>query len=150
MDSCFAGRVYRFGEDIGIGKTLSENPSLKLVLQRYETDSLKRRAAEYLIENLPYHGGFRAEQMEPYLKMYELFGTGELTIEEVQDSVRKLYGSVSSRQVQGVCDLTLSSEFLIDNIEWAFKVWNEQPWGKMSLSRISANTSCPTGLPTNR
>lgn len=114
-------------------KTLSENPSLKLVLQRYETDSLKRRAAEYLIENLPYHGGFQAEQMEPYLKMYELFGTGELTIEEVQDSVRKLYGSVSSRQVQGVSDLTLSSEFLIDNIEWAFKVWNEQPWGKKCL-----------------
>lgn len=124
-------------------KTLSENPSLKLVLQRYETDSLKRRAAEYLIENLPYHGGFQAEQMEPYLKMYELFGTGELTIEEVQDSVRKLYGSVSSRQVQGVSDLTLSSEFLIDNIEWAFKVWNEQPWGK----NVSFTDFCEYILP---
>lgn len=124
-------------------KTLSENPSLKLVLQRYETDSLKRRAAEYLIENLPYHEGFRAEQIEPYLKMYELFGTGELTIEEVQDSVRKLYGSVSSRQVQGVSDLTLSSEFLIDNIEWAFKVWNEQPWGK----NVSFTDFCEYILP---
>lgn len=26
MDSCFAGRVYRFGEDIGIGKDAVRKP----------------------------------------------------------------------------------------------------------------------------
>lgn len=26
--------------------------------------------------------------------------------------------------------MTVDSAFLVNHIEWAFKVWREQPWGK--------------------
>ena len=74
-----------------INKVLKVNPSLEKVLHKYSSDSLKYLAAKFLIENLDSHYGYSEEQIKPYLKMYELFGTGKLSIEEAEDSVKKLY-----------------------------------------------------------
>ena len=101
-------------------KALKENPALTTVLQRYESDSLKHLAAVFLIENLTYHSGCPKEQIEPYLKLYELFGTTQLSLEETYDSVRSMYGKINTEDAIPVSDLHLSSDFLIDNIEWAF------------------------------
>ncbi|WP_373837380.1 hypothetical protein [Bacteroides heparinolyticus] len=111
-------------------KVLVKNPSLSLVLQRYESDSLKYRAAEYLIENIYDHYGYKEECIAPYLKLYELFGTGRMSIEAVQDSVRRLYGKIDIRRARIESDIYISPDYLFENIEWAFKVWREQPWGK--------------------
>lgn len=124
-------------------KALKENPALTTVLQRYESDSLKHLAAVFLIENLTYHSGCPKEQIEPYLKLYELFGTTQLSLEETYDSVRSMYGKINTEDAIPVSDLHLSSDFLIDNIEWAFKVWEEQPWGK----NVSFTDFCEYILP---
>ncbi len=109
---------------------IKENPQLGEVLKRYEADTLKLRAAEFLIENLPYYCSYEGEQVEHYQKQFELYGTGLYTPGEVQDSIRKMYGRINLRKSTVKPDLELPAGFLIDNIEWAFKVWNEQPWGK--------------------
>ncbi|WP_291529098.1 discoidin domain-containing protein [Bacteroides sp. UBA939] len=109
---------------------IRENPQLQEVLKRYEADTLKLRAAEFLIMNLPYYYSFEGEQVEHYRKQFELFGTGLYTPGEVQDSIRKLYGHINLSSSTFKSDMELTPDFLIDNIEWAFKVREEQPWGK--------------------
>lgn len=113
-----------------VKEIVKENPQFKKVLQKYESDSLKRAAAEFLIANLPYHYSYERKDVEHFLKLYELYGTGLYTLEEVQDSVMKRYGRKDQSQLNTVSDLGISPDYLIDNIEWAFKVWTEQPWGK--------------------
>lgn len=130
-------------ESTTLEKALKENPSLAMVLQKYESDSLKHLAAEFLIENLTYHEGYSEEQIKPYLKLYELFGTGQLSLEETYDSVQRMYGRIDTEEAIPVSDLYLSSDFLINNIEWAFKVWEEQPWGK----NVSFTDFCEYILP---
>ena len=49
---------------------------------------------EFLIENLTYHEGYSEEQIKPYLKLYELFGAGQLSLEETYDSVQRMYGRI--------------------------------------------------------
>ena len=70
---------------------IKENPQLGEVLKRYEADTLKLRAVEFLIENLPYYCSYEGEQVEHYQKQFELYGTGLYTPGEVQDSIRKMY-----------------------------------------------------------
>lgn len=113
-----------------VNEIVEKKPLLKKVLQEYETDSLKRLAAEFLLENLPYYYSYEGESITSYLKLYELFGTGLYTLKEVQDSVRKLYGEIELGQLTAKSDMDISPDYLIENIEWAFKVWKEQPWGK--------------------
>lgn len=39
--------------------------------------------------------------------------------------------------------MTVDSAFLVNHIEWAFKVWREQPWGK----HVDFDTFCEYILP---
>ena len=47
---------------------LRENPGLRHVLQLYEGDSLKYKAALFLIDNLPYHQGVDSGDLRPMYK----------------------------------------------------------------------------------
>lgn len=109
---------------------INMNPRLSEVLQKYESDSLKQLAAEFLIINLPYYYSYEGVDMEHYMKLYEIFGAGLNTLEEVRDSVEKKYGNINFGQLITKSDVDISPEYLMNNIEWAFKVWKEQPWGK--------------------
>ena len=47
------------------------------------------------------------------------------------DSVRHMYGPLYLDSLQSYRDIeTVDSAYLCNNIEWSFKVWQEQPWGK--------------------
>lgn len=47
------------------------------------------------------------------------------------DSIRRMYGPFSLDSLQYCKDVvTVDSAYLCNNIDWAFKVWQEQPWGK--------------------
>lgn len=115
---------------LSVTEIVKQNLQLGEVLKKYESDTLKRMAAEFLIENLSYYYSYEGEQMENYMKVYELFGTGTYSLAEVQDSVGKRYGRIDFGRLKTKPDLEISPEYLIDNIEWAFKVRQEQPWGK--------------------
>lgn len=122
---------------------LTENPQLQRVLDHCKDDSLKYRAAVFLIENLPFHSTRDASSMDAQLKLYELHGTGRYTPQQVLDSVTKTYGRLNPRELKQKSDVNISPEYLIENIDWAFKVWREQPWGK----QIPFNLFCEYILP---
>lgn len=111
---------------------------LEKVLAKYSADpadSLKYEAAVFLIENMPYHSSHDDEHLDRY--MYDYYRilrevlSCELGAEVAVDSVQSLYGMADLSGVQTRKDIeTVDSAYLCDNIEWAFKVWREQPWGK--------------------
>ena len=110
--------------------TLAHNPRLAEVEERHADDPQWREAARFLLANLPYYYTYRASELEPHLKVYELFGSGALSLEEVQDSVRRLYGPAYPGTWTPVRDWDMDPALLVENMEWAFKVWREQPWGQ--------------------
>lgn len=111
-------------------KILKLNPALQRVLDCYRHDEEKLRAAEFLIDNLPYHEGVAYTDLEPQRLAYELFGTGKYTQFQARDSVIRRYGYWGVKNPYFQSDVYINPDYLIDNIDWAFKVWKEQPWGK--------------------
>lgn len=108
---------------------------LEKVLKYYRydlADSLKYKAACFLIENMPYYQYWEGQQCANYLTYYKLLkeniGTGTSS-ETLSDSIRRKYGSYKQPE-QKHDILEIDSGYLCNNIEWAFKVWHEQPWGK--------------------
>ena len=110
---------------------------LEKVLDRYSRapeDSLKYEAAVFLIENMPYYSYYEGEQLDNYLQYYPLL---RATLREKKspdvavDSIQKMYGPYSVRSLTRKRDIeTVDSTYLCNNIDWAFKVWREQPWGR--------------------
>ena len=111
--------------------------------QKNLADSLKYKAACFLIENMPYYSYTYGEELEEYKKYYAwLKGSHGKTPEEVVDSIIKTFGSIGKLDIK--YDLQeIDSAYLCSNIEWAFKVWREQPWGK----NISFDMFCENLLP---
>lgn len=123
---------------------------LEKVLFRYQidpADSLKYKAACFLIENMPYYTYYKGKQLDQYLTYYTLLqetrGLG-LSPQIVADSVRHMYGTLYLNSLQFYKDIeTVDSTYLCNNIEWSFKVWREQPWGK----NVSFEEFCEYILP---
>lgn len=126
-----------------IEEILEMNPALQQVLQRYASDSLKLKAAEFLIEHTSLYYSYKGDDMDHYLKQFELFGSGKYSSMEVVDSVRRKYGFINPYRSEMKPDTEISPDYLISNIEWAFKVWREQPWGK----NVSFDDFCEYILP---
>lgn len=120
------------------------------VIDRYSenpADSLRLRAAEFLIRNMPGHSYYKGELLENYLEYYPLLRKvkqAKLKPEVAVDSIVGKYGSFDMSQLEYLEDIgTVDSAYLCDNIEWAFKVWEEQPWGK----NVSFEDFCEYILP---
>lgn len=113
---------------------------LEKVLKHYSrnpADTLKLRAAEFLIENMP---GKYSEYMEGQwndLATVYLRWTSSSDKQMVLDTY-KLDEPVRKDDV-----VHITAEYLINNIEFAFKVWKEMPWGK----DISFDIFCEEILP---
>lgn len=120
-------------DDLHIALQLAgENrPELEKVLKHYAEDSLKQQAARFLIENMPYHYAYEGETLADYKKFYHAFASSRLSPAEVIDSLNRngIYFSPASLRIKYDIE-TVDSAFLVHNIDWAFKVWREQPWGK--------------------
>lgn len=82
--------VYTTREEI-----LRLNPKLSKVLNHYATDSVGLMAAEFLIDNLPYHEGVVCSDLSPLYLTYSLFGTGKYTQYESLDSAKRRFGTSS-------------------------------------------------------
>ena len=127
-----------------IKEILAVNPSLQQVLDYCQNDSLKYEAAKFLIENLPFYHSYSEKDMEAYLKVHEYYGVGTwYSVEQAMDSAVKQYGRSTAVTTNPISDLTISPDYLIENIEWAFKVRNEQPWSK----NVSFDDFCEYILP---
>lgn len=132
--------------ELSLQKAEHNRVELEKVLNRYQQhpeDSLKYKAACFLIENMPYYTYFTGKQLENYKTYYTwLRHYKRKSPQQLSDSIRKTFGPI--KEVTKKYDIyEVDSAYLCHNIEWAFKVWKEQPWGK----NISFATFCEYLLP---
>ena len=116
----------------------SNRVELIKVLEHYRNDnSLKYKAACFLISNMPYHKSQSCLELPPeyfsYFAEVDSLGQLSLTIllkdslaKELQDKFALLPSS--NENVNLISDVQLlTSDFLIDNIEQAFSEWDHSP-----------------------
>ncbi len=117
--------------DKALAEAGDNRKELEKVLDYYQDDSLKLQAAEFLIENMPYHYAYEGKELVKYLKYFECFSMTWKGPEYVRDSLQRADGSFHFDSLHVVSDLkAVKADYLIRNIDFAFKVWREQPWGK--------------------
>ena len=111
--------------------------------QKNPADSLKYKAVCFLIENMSFNTYSCGEQLENFKSYYVWLKPSKgKTPQQVADSVKNVYGAI--KELDKMHDiLKIDSAYLCHNIDWAFKVWQEQPWGK----NISFETFCEYLLP---
>lgn len=118
---------------------------LKKVLLHYKNDSLKLKAAQFLIENMQYHYYFKSDRFELLKKqMYTVISGYVFRENEVQTYAKREVAKLSNTDFQIKNDAqTITAQYLINNIDFAFAVWQKQPWGKS----ISFDVFCQDILP---
>ena len=120
------------------------NPGLKILVEGYRNEPLKQKAALFLIDNLVFHGGAEGKARNSIYKMYEIYSSDKrLNPTQVKDSVKHLYGNWNTNDLNIISDVKINSQLLKNNIEFAFKIWNECPW----KSSITFDTFCEYVLP---
>lgn len=120
---------------------------LEKILNYYSQDpkdSLKYKAACFLIENMDSHFYFTGTQLEYKKQYYKILTETDHWGGIVADSIDKVIMSKNIEEPSFKRDIEeISFCYLIDNIEWAFKVREEQPWGK----NVSFEDFCDYILP---
>lgn len=66
---------------------------LEKVLRHYKGDTLKYRAARFLIENMPYHTYYVGKELEKYKKYFICFPLTRKTPAELMDSLKEADGA---------------------------------------------------------
>lgn len=100
---------------------------LEQVLRHYAGDSLKREAARFLIENMPYHYSLRGAPIDTLQAAFKQFHDSGFYNKKRFSCLRPFPHKNLSR----FSDLrTITADYLIENIEYSFRVWGERPWGR--------------------
>lgn len=116
---------------------------LEKVLAHYSNDSLKLEAAQYLIRNMPFHFSRIDYLMSPNGKRYVPDITDFPDNIAVQKHCDSLLNKGYRIEKELVYDIkTLKSDYLIQNIDLAFQVW-EKPWAR----EVSFGDFCRCILP---
>ena len=106
---------------------------LEKVIDRYkrEGDKEKIEAVYFLLENLPYQSYILSDDLvEAKREWYPMLRERTSTeYKAISDSLAEIYDI--TRGLKRVWDVqVLDSAFICENIDMAFKVCREQPWGK--------------------
>lgn len=102
---------------------------LEKVLAFYENDSLKLEAAKYLIRNMPGHYSYKDDKIDEYYNAVDsVLLNVKCSREEMRDTLEKvsLQFAVKYETIQDV--EIMKADYLIANIEGAFKQWEEGEW----------------------
>jgi len=120
---------------------------LEKVVNHYSkqpTDSIKLKAAYFLINNMDGWYYYSGKQLDEYQQYDKLIRRDPNHGEYFMHSFNRLYDPFSFHNLIKKNDLqSVSAEELITNIDMAFKVWERQPWGKS----IDFNDFCEYILP---
>lgn len=127
---------------------------LAKVLEHYSrpSDSLKLKAARFLITNMPYHFGYYGKEIDTFSAIFSVIDTlsylrESLSIQEklhICDSFVSRYGWPQTENANKIYDSrVLSAAYLINNIDFAFRAWKQAPWGK----QVSFEDFCEYILP---
>lgn len=105
------------------------------VLLHYQgpADSLKRKAALFLIDNVPDKFSYRGVQYDLFVHFIDSLSKSKITTDEYKQVILDYYnryGYMAGNRTQ-VKDLdSLTPELLISNIDQAFNAWQNAPWRK--------------------
>lgn len=114
---------------------------LERVLNHYKNDSLKYKSALFLIENMPFYVYEVSPEIDSSkILLSKIFQKWDLTEQERQQGI---FFQQSSRSIIKQDIVEISAENLIENIDYAFKVWREKPWNK----NLSFEDFCELILP---
>jgi|WetSurMetagenome_2_1015567.scaffolds.fasta_scaffold15465_2 hypothetical protein len=117
--------------EIALSKAGKNKDELIKTLKHYKSNPLKYKASKFLIENMQYHYGYDGDALSNYWKYFSCISLTKKSYSELVDSLQKSDGYFAFESLHKVQDITtISASYLIDNIDFAFKVWKEQPWGK--------------------
>ena len=107
---------------------------LEKIIAHYQTqnDSLKLKAAYFLIENMEGHGYVTYALQDTAANELPFVATAYPdypTLEATFDSLEAVYGTLDFEKRGFTADLeVITAEFLIEQIEYAFKAWQGKPW----------------------
>lgn len=114
-------------------------PELEKVLVHYKDDSLKLHAARFLIENMPAHYSLWGDELDSlYVALSQYSDSGKY--DNRYDYLKKYAFNNLHRQNDAK---NIKADYLIENIDYSFRVWHEVPWGKY----ISFDDFCEFILP---
>lgn len=118
------------GVDYVLQQAGSNRTELEKVLAHYQNDSLKYQAACFLIENMLGHFFYQSPAME-YCKQ-ELAALPQACRRDSMNRIWKRVAAMySGKALVKVEDYkSIKSSFLIENIDQAFRAWQEAPWHK--------------------
>lgn len=116
---------------------------LEAVLNHYKDDSLKLRAACYLIRNMPYHYSMEEYYCSPDGNKYRpdiASFEGKEAVNRHCDSLLRCGYRIEQHKLRDIT--SLDSTFLVENIDLAFSVW-QKPWAR----NVSFDDFCRYILP---
>lgn len=108
---------------------------LEKVLAHYKNDSLKLEAARFLILNMPGHGTYGGKNIGSfYAKLDSLLPFGR-DVGKCKEAVNRLINESNvTMGLEWQEDVhTIKADFLINNIDRAFEVWQNEPFARHIL-----------------
>lgn len=110
----------------------TNRPELEKVLSHYKGDTLKYKAAVFLIENMPGHYSYASNEIEEYYRIGEKILQSSLTPSQQRDSLLKISQVQFPRLEQNtISDIEIiKAVYLIKNIDAAFELWKNKPWAQ--------------------
>lgn len=139
----FLYSCYKTNEKLYFALQQAENNRIELekVLNHYKNDSLKYKSAIFLIENMPYY----AYQVSPQIDstknlLSKIFEKWDFSEKERKKGIhfQRTSSPIIKQDIKEI-----KAEVLIENIDYAFKVWEEKPWNK----HLSFDDFCELILP---
>ena len=120
--------VYEVLSSAGNGRS-----DLQAVIDHYKnnpSDSLKLKAAYFLIKNMRHHYATTGADAKTFASIYT--GMGSVLTEERNDLYMQYIDSIGLKNdLSNENDIdAIKAEYLIKNIDYAFKIWKNRPWSK--------------------
>lgn len=108
---------------------------LEKVLDFYSqtpADSLKYKAACFLIRNMPNYYSYYSPEIDSVKNLFQAVAHQQMNEAQALQIAQEKYGNLANQQqFKTVYDShVITAYYLIQNIEHAFNMWNKQPWGK--------------------
>lgn len=119
----------------------SNRVELERVLNHYKSDSLKRRAAVFLIKNMPYHSYLDGEDLDKAYRLYQsCSGRKKDEISSIVDSCTNVDGAFVMDRLQRKYDIqTIDSALLVHHIDETFRHGTNILGGRMLVLRNCAS-----------
>lgn len=126
---CASGHTDRLG--MALEMAGKEREAVELFLDGYEAGSLERRAAEYIVEGMPYNMTLDGKELGKYLGFYHLFSMNGKKAFAMVDSIQEATGKFSAASLRAWPDIRyIDPEFVGRDMKLAFDTRMRLPWGR--------------------